>query len=234
MKLEELKNWFYEFRSNWKKACVLLCLAAGLLIIGVYVTSYVSEKAKKHALTGNEETVKNEISSQKETPDKEPTIEKPSSLHDFFKSDFSNYLAANRGVGIRIFTKGSEPKIKQDYELEFRLHCDFESSTKLFSVFLPSSTFPNAATTICKVIAEQSRDIASRLSEGMIVTMSRFDDRMTEINDLIFSGRVYIYHEAFFSNDEIDELRFFFRQKNLDHRFRGQSYLVKRHLYEKN
>jgi len=159
--------------------------------------------------------------------------EKSPTLHEYFKKDFSNYLAANRQIGIRVFIRDSEPENKQDYELEFRLHCDFDSLTKFISVYLPSSTFPNAGS-ICKVIAEQSSEITSLLSEGVIVASSRYDDRMTEINDLRFTGRVYIYHEAYLSSDEIDELRTFYKQRNLDPRFRGSNYLVKRYLYNKS
>ena len=150
----------------------------------------------------------------------------------YFKTDFSNYLTANRKVGIRIFPDVSKPEEKQDYELEFRLHCDFESLTKFISAYLPSSTFPNASP-ICKVVAEQINEISNLLSKGVIVAASRYDDRMTKIDDLKFTGRVYIYHDTYLSDDEKDELRLFYKQKNLDPRFRGSNYLAKRFLYKR-
>ena len=61
------------------------------------------------------------------------------------------------------------------------------------------------------------------LSEGVIVTASRYDDRMTEIDELKFTGRVYIYHDAYLSEDEKDEITNFSKQKDIDPRFRGSN-----------
>lgn len=71
------------------------------------------------------------------------------------------------------------------------------------------------------------------LSEGVIVTASHYDDRMTEIDELKFTGKVYIYHNSYLSEDEKDELRNFFKQKDLNPRFRGSNYIAKRYLYKR-
>ena len=83
------------------------------------------------------------------------------------------------------------------------------------------------------MVAEQINEISKLLSKGVIVAGSRYDDRMTEIDDLKFTGRVYIYNDTYLSDDEKDELRLFYKQKNLDPRFRGSNYLAKRFLYKR-
>ena len=231
MTLDELKNWFNEFRNNWKIAAGLLAAIIVILIFVAYVTSFVSEKAKMHATSEETDTSKKQVIPENEGPQKKDD-KKFQTLYEYFKTDFSNYLAANRKVGIRIFANVSKPEGKQDYELEFRLHCDFESLTKFISTYLPSSTFPNGSP-ICKVVAEQIYEISNLLSKGVIVAGSRYDDRMTEIDDLKFTGRVYIYHDTYLSDNDKDELRLFYKQKNLDPRFRGSNYLAKRSLYKR-
>jgi hypothetical protein len=231
MTLDELKSWFNEFRTNWKRAALFLAAIIVIVILVAYVTSFVGEKAKMHATSEETDTSKKEILPENEELQKKDD-KKFQTLHEYFKTDFSNYLAANRKVGIRIFPDVSKPEEKQNYELEFRLHCDFESLTKFISAYFPSSTFPNASP-ICKVVAEQINEISNLLSKGVIVAGSRYDDRMTEIDDLKFTGRVYIYHDTYLSDDEKDELRLFYKQKNLDPRFQGSNYLAKMFPYKR-
>lgn len=230
MTLDELKNWLNEFRTNWKRSVFFLVCIILALILVAYVTSFVGEKAKMHAIPGKTDTSKKdpipaEVESQKKG-DKELQT-----LHEYFKTDFSNYLALNRKIGIRIFLNPSNPE-DNDYELEFRLHCDFESLTKFISVYLPSSTFPNGSH-ICKVIGEKINEISNSFSERVIVTGSRYDDRKTEINELKFTGRLYIYHAVYLTEKEKDELRIFYKQKNINPRFRGSNYTTKRFLFKR-
>jgi hypothetical protein len=223
MTLDELKSWFNEFRTNWKRAALFLAAIIVIVILVAYVTSFVGEKAKMHATSEETDTSKKEILPENEEPQKKDDKKKFQTLHEYFKTDFSNYLAANRKVGIRIFPDVSKPEEKQNYELEFRLHCDFESLTKFISAYLPSSTFPNASP-ISKVVAEQINEISKLLSKGVIVAGS---------HDLKFTGRVYIYHDTYLSDDEKDELRLFYKQKNLDPRFQGSNYLAKMFPYKR-
>lgn len=81
-------------------------------------------------------------------------------------------------------------------------------------------------------MAEQINEISDLFTRGVVVAGSRYDDRMTEIGDLKFTGRVYIYHDVYLSENEKDELRLFFKKKDLDPRFRGSNYTTKRFLYK--
>ena len=230
MNLEELKNWLAEFQTNWKRGILFLLVIIVGVILWAYLTSFVGEKAKIHATSEEKDIAKNEnILENEESHEKENL--KVQTLHEYFKTDFSKYLAANRKIVIRIFGDPSKSEDNKDYELEFRLHCDFESLTKFISVYLPPSTYPNTSN-ICKVLAEQILGICDSLSEGVKVAASRYDDRMTEIDDLKFTGRVYIYHDTYLSDDEKDELRLFYKQRNVDPRFRGANYISKRFLYK--
>ena len=206
-------TWWDRYHSHVYGLATIIAL---VLAIVFYVFPYKSPVPNK------ENTQKKE---------KQPEADKKfQTLHDYFKTDFSNYYAVNRNIGIRVFTDIPKREVTKDYELEFRLHCDFDSLTKFLSVYLPSSTFPNQIS-ICKVVAQQSQDISSIISKGIIVSASRYDDRKTEISNLKFTGRVYIYHDAYLSDDEKDELRHFFKQQSLDPRFRGANYIEKRLLY---
>ena len=231
-------------RSQWQSWSLPSKLTAVGTLIGVISLGlYGIEKAFNlkdillHRDRAKTESSRPQVSpTQKATPqtDKSETktrVSKSQTLDEYFKTDFSNYLAVNRKVGIRVFTVGPAQENQHDYEIEFRLHCDFESRTKFLSFYLPSSTFPNGKY-ISKVVAEQAHEITSELIKGMIVEGSRYNDRMTAINDLKFTGRVYIYHDAYLSANEIDELRNFYKQRSLDPVFRGSNYLIKRSFYE--
>lgn len=200
-----------KFRSKPIRAALFLVVIVVVIILGVYLKSFVSEET---------DTPKEGIIPVSDEPTEKDYVYFKSGLREIFKSDFPNYLTANRKVGIRILPDSSKPEEKQDYELEFRLHCDFKSLTKFISVYLPSTIFPNAIP-ICKVIAKQINEIINLVSKGDIVAGSRYGDRKTEIDDLKFSGIVHVYHDAFLSEDEKDELRLFYKQKNLDPKFLG-------------
>jgi hypothetical protein len=59
---------------------------------------------------------------------------KPKSLYEYFASEFSKYLSVNQKIGITVSASTSATSKEEDYELDFRLHCDFESLTKFISV----------------------------------------------------------------------------------------------------
>jgi hypothetical protein len=51
------------------------------------------------------------------------------------------------------------------------------------------------------------------------------DSRMTSSHELVFSGRIYIYHEDFFSLQQLASLERLYESKGLSVIFRGQSYM---------
>lgn len=156
---------------------------------------------------------------------------KQKSLYEYFTTDFPQYLSMSQNIGMTIFASSSATNKKEDYKLEFRLHCDFDSLTKFISVYLPSSTYPNAKI-IVEEIAVEAPDIADAISSssGMIVSGSRYGDRASETKDLKFSGRVYIYNQANLSKDDIYWFRKFYKEKDLDLIFRNSNYQTTRWL----
>jgi hypothetical protein len=97
---------------------------------------------------------------------------------------------------------------------------------------LPSSIYPNIKT-VCKEIAVKTIDIANAIPSEMIISGSRYSDRASEIKDLKFSGRVYIYYQAYLSEEDIDELERYYKEKGLDPVFRGSDYQTYKWLWDK-
>ena len=83
------------------------------------------------------------------------------------------------------------------------------------------------------MIGEKINEISNSFFKRWIVTGSRYDDRKTELNELKFTGRLYIYHDVYLTEKEKDEIRIFYKQKNIDPRFRGSNYTTTRFLFKK-
>jgi len=238
MKLEDIRNWRKEFAKNPIKTLIYAVVLIIAFFLVVYFSSYISEIAKEHVTSLppkiSDKKVSNDDKKTEETSqpqDYKTGTDKVASvnLFELFKTDFSQYLSVNCNIGINVFPNNNTSMTPQKYRIRFRLHSDFESLTKFLSAYLPASTYPNTFA-ICQIIADQPQEIIKIVSEGVKIAGSRYDDRFTELKDLRFSRRVYIYSEKYLSADKIDELRNYYKKKKLDLRFRGTNYLIKRTL----
>jgi hypothetical protein len=76
---------------------------------------------------------------------------------------------------------------------------------------------------VCYAIANDAVGVMRRIDDNAPVS-GNHSGEMTSSKELLFSGRIYIYDEYPILKSEEEELLPYFKQKNLDVIFRGDSY----------
>jgi len=141
-------------------------------------------------------------------------------LRKLFDEDFSTHLRTgiNRKLGIK---SGTTEKFIIISEKEY---LDFAGKSKFLGYYIPSST--------------DTYQIIEYLSDFYKTTLDEFDKKtetqaghvaeshMTSSRDLVFSGRIYIYHVTFLSLQERAALERLYESKGLSVIFRGNEYLL--------
>ena len=153
---------------------------------------------------------------KKQSPPKQIT------LHGLFRTDFPHYLKTTNKMII------TDSKGKQ-FTIGSQLYMDFQSKSKFVGYFIPNPGYsPDIIDTtfdICILLSEIYKHTFD-ISKSVIITGKRIGEESTEEKDLIFSGRVFIYHEQELPVERIAELRKLYRSKNLDVQFKGPDYLA--------
>lgn len=157
---------------------------------------------------------------------------KPTTLYELFKIDFPNYFSIKKAIQLIPIGK-PDHEGKQEYQIEAKLYCDFLSLTKFVSFYIPfyshTDTMP-----ILNYIAVRHLEIIAQLHKDIIAEFGMYNDRRSEINDLKFTGRIYIYHDTYLSANSIDELRSLYNQNGINPIFRGSDYLTQHSLYHRH
>jgi hypothetical protein len=99
---------------------------------------------------------------------------------------------------------------------------DFQSHSKFLAFFLQDS--PDAFER-CKALAADLQSPATAINDIASIQFSRAGETAaTDVKDVTFTGRVYIYHETRFSVQQLADLEAVFRSKNAAVQFRGHEY----------
>jgi len=148
------------------------------------------------------------------------TSEQVPTLTDLFKSDFPNVLkVADDTFSLKSGTDGTILPINR------QVYMDFEAKTQFVGFYIPfrPSSHPN-----------QSFDASMTLVNAVQATIEVLDKHVpaggdaggiTKAQDLIFSGRVYLYHEEPVSNLQKAEITQAYHARHYDVNFRGLDYL---------
>jgi hypothetical protein len=149
----------------------------------------------------------------------------PPQIPDFqklFGKEFSTLMrmGSDRKLGIR---RGTEEIIITISEKEY---LDFGANSKFLGYFIPLSS-PSDAYEVCKYLPDLYKTTMDELeSKGTIKSGNMAESRQTSSKDLIFAGRIYIYHENDFSLQELATLERLYDSKGLSVVFRGKAYLL--------
>jgi hypothetical protein len=155
------------------------------------------------------------IKEQKENAVKElPTLKK------LFDKDFANLMRRNANRQLII---GNDPT--QDVVMiPEKIYLDFAAKTKFVGYFIPFST--PCPYCICEFLSEMPKETIKDFDlKGEVQFGHSTEVRMTSSKDLIFSGRVYIYHEDNFSLQQLAALERIYESKGLSVLFRSTAYL---------
>jgi hypothetical protein len=146
-------------------------------------------------------------------------ISVPRTLKDAFLLDYTKTLlssSTNRSVTVNL-PNGDKATVP----LMMRVYYDFAAGSKFISVYVPSTI---AIRQVCFAIANSAVETMNAQDAATPVSGEHAGE-MTSSTQLKFSGRIYVYHESPILRSDRDELSSYFRQKDLDIIFRGESYL---------
>jgi len=153
-------------------------------------------------------------------PDK-PTS-RPLTLKELFDTDFTS---GGCNSEFTLTLKDGTKRI-----IPYRVLTDFLSRTKYLAFYVPDA--PDAMGQ-CKYLAANLQMPFDAVSKAIEVTMYDAGGMSkTEYKDLVFTGRVFLYHETYFSLAQLAELEAFFIENKAAVEFRGHAYLVL-HWHEK-
>lgn len=140
-------------------------------------------------------------------------------LHKLFDKDFPSLLKIGADRKIKAI-KGTVETFVTISEKEYQ---DYQSKSKFLGYFIPLS--PHAYG-ICEYLTDlykitmKDLEASHELKFGLTT-----ESNLTSSTDLIFSGRIYIYHENFFTLQDLAALEQLYKSKGLSVIFRGNAYL---------
>jgi len=142
--------------------------------------------------------------------------EKPPTLSDLFKSSFPNTLRVDGNEwalmkeGIKI-TSGPT-----------KVYLDFEAKAKFIAFYVPHSYLSYTAAT---GLWQQVQEAFSAIEKSVGVT-SGYGANPTDLKELTFSGRVFIFHEDRFDLRQLADLVDLYKAHGMALDFRGPDYLA--------
>ena len=150
---------------------------------------------------------------QEEAPKQESS--KIPNLHELFEKEFSRKAKlGSRGIPMKTGT--TETKIFANEYL------DFQANSKFLGFYIPESPY---AYKICEDLSDKPEIIMKALEETRVSGGYPVDFHQTPAQDLVFSNKIYIYHEDGFSHRQIADLEQLYKSKGLLVIFRGRDSL---------
>lgn len=134
-------------------------------------------------------------------------------LLELFKTDFPNLLKSGRERTLGT-PNGAKLAILE------QLYSDFLARSKFVGFYIPRSEHTKS---VCLFLAENAllpMDLAKSVSTGGMV------GERTESAALVFTQRVYVYHESPMTIEERGDLTKTFKARGLDVTFRGPDYVA--------
>jgi hypothetical protein len=144
------------------------------------------------------------------------TPEKSSTLRDLFKSDFAKIGGISYN-GFDLHTTDGET-----IHVDRRIILDFPEKNEFIAFYIPSTQHGFEA---CLALADLIQPMISTLANRIDVTGGD-SGGVTDIKDLHFAGRVFLYHEWPLSNKQKADITEAYSAKHLDVQFRGLEYLA--------
>ncbi|MDX9823015.1 MAG: hypothetical protein RBT20_13850 [Syntrophales bacterium] len=179
--------------------------------------------AKKHLSIGDTKGNRPPSAAELVTPATEPNakgrIAELPSLEKLFRNDFKNLLRSYSGRNLGIKSKNGEKTIT----IGEQLYLDFPGKSKFLGYYIP--------------LLPDSYDICAFMADEYLTTISDFESKTrisaghmaefssTSQKELVFTGRIYIYHEYTLSHQQLADLEKLYRSKGVSVVFRGPAYL---------
>jgi hypothetical protein len=146
-----------------------------------------------------------------------PQETKHKTLHDLYASDFPHFARDNNSW------KAHSQDGKLLGGLESKVWFDTKSNSQFISVFIPHS--PHTAE-ICASLVPNHKDILEDAKGGLYFLETNPGETLErDSRKLVFTGQIYVYHEASMSLAQMAQLEKVFVDNKLSLQLRGPEYL---------
>jgi len=140
-------------------------------------------------------------------------------LRELFDSDFNKYGHCSGSIALK-FKDGRE------VTFPYLVVTDFSARMKFLAFFISRSEH---ALENCQAIATCYQTAFEAVEGALIMRAGRSGElASTDLKDLTFSGRIYIYYEDSFTLQQLASLETLFKSNNAAAIFRGSDYLTSR------
>lgn len=166
---------------------------------------------------------------------------KSETVHDFFKNDFKQL--AFEGTLDAVYADNGKTNTASN--IEYRVLHDIDSKTRFVCVYVPRLEYPfetvaGLSTTIKDILSWPADRVTLPPARGNNGTQMKLDNRpivgvvatirdagdisSVEVNNLPFSGSIYLYHEDPLTIQQLGQLDQIYRSKSLSPQFRSWPY----------
>lgn len=156
------------------------------------------------------------------------TVNTDFTLKHYFSTDFSHLLKLSYTRAL--IKKDSLNNDIETVECIAQLYMDFDSLSYFLGYYIPKTKF---AFSFCKKLLNDHEVIIKDLLSRVAVQQNYLSDKPTELKNLRFTGRVFIYHETFLFESEIEELTNLIKNTGMSIQLRGIDYLLARDTLER-
>jgi len=144
-----------------------------------------------------------------------PITARPPTLLDLFNSDFPNVMKLTTPACELHWGDGSKLVIR------CQAYLDFDGKSEFVGLYIPSS--PRTFDACLKL--DGMADYVVRRMPQLIKSSAGYRDQMTDMHDLMFSRRVFLYHEDLLTIPQKAAIIRAYERKRLSVQFRGPDYL---------
>lgn len=142
-------------------------------------------------------------------------------LKDYFDTDFTRVLNTAQPFNWQLREATGQVTV--------RMHFDFDANATFLSCYLPA----NATTTsLCDALVTRVNELLT-VGDGLEVQMGLPGERQRSSRELRFAGRLFIYHEADLTDDELDGIRGRASDQGVNVQFRGPQFVEGRAALER-
>jgi hypothetical protein len=162
-------------------------------------------------------------------PDNKPAEKHIETLLELYKSDFSNLVKLPNEITASF--GNTDGTFAYNILVKVSISFDYNANIKFYSFYVPKSP-DNQSFNFCTHLAKEYPNIINKISESVTTSAKEPGGPLISSRDLVFSGRIYLYHEDEMTLKQKAELEDLFKANGASVIFRGLDYQQTRWLQD--
>jgi hypothetical protein len=159
--------------------------------------------------------------------------DKPRSLLDLYKSDFSGLMKSSRDYVVEL-RKRADGTPDGNVNISYTACLDFVSKSKFYTFYIKNTNTSDQTAAAAEIIGVNYKNIADKLTTDVYIeAKDPADSESTAVKELIFTGRIYLYYEKEMSIAQRGWLESLFKSNGASVVFRGPDYPTTRWLQDR-